>query len=321
MIISRTPFRVSFAGGGTDLSFYYRQFGGCVISMSIDRYIYLSAHPMFFSNEILLKYSKTERPSLVSSIEHNLFREALTHFKVQGIDISVSSDIPSGTGLGSSSAFSVGLCHLLSAYKSEYLTPSQLSELACSLENKTSGQAVGKQDQYASAIGGMNLIHFNPDDSVDYQPLFLSSEVSNLVASCCFLVFVGNSRSAKKTLDEIFSDTKTESIRIKQLTEIKNILVDSLSSIRQNPFHLGEVIKESWNVKKEFASNDEIDQVIDFGLKNGATGGKLLGAGKGGFVLFFVPQDFHRRFLDTFQSARILKMGVDYSGSTIIYSK
>lgn len=321
MIISRTPFRVSLAGGGTDLSLFYRKYGGAVISMSIKKYIYISAHPMFFSDEILLKYSKTERIGKNEEIQHHLFREGLKYFKLDGIDLGVSSDIPSGTGLGSSSAFAVGLCHILSAYKGQYLTPTELAELAFSLENLNSVGVMGKQDQYASSIGGFNLIYFNQDESVDYQPLFKDQDLSQDVAECCYLIYVGDVRSAKDRLNKTFGESKNAKIREKQLQEMYEILLGSLEGLRRDPLLLPDLINKSWEIKRQFASTDKVDELISHGVKKGASAAKLLGAGGGGFVLFYVPRDRRDTFTEAFNGTKILRVEIDYAGSSIIYAR
>jgi len=177
MIISRTPLRVSFVGGGSDLPSYYRNYGGAVLSMSITRYIYLSMHKNFETDGYILKYSKVETPNSRSTIEHRIIREVFESLDIPGVDFNSSADVPSGTGLGSSSCFTVGLISLCNAYLGRYISRAELARKACEVELEKLGEPIGKQDQYGCALGGVNFIRFNPDDSVSTEAIALTQEM------------------------------------------------------------------------------------------------------------------------------------------------
>ena len=322
MIIVRTPFRVSLFGGGTDLPSYYSNVGGMVISMAIDKHIYLTAHPMFESNEILLKYSAIERVSTPSSIQHNIFRKMLEKHQVSGVDISVSSDIPSGTGLGSSSAFTVGLANLLNEYKGLKLSKEQLAAEACEIEINSLNQLIGKQDHYASTFGGFNRIEFLPDESVNVHPITINQEVLTNLNESLILVRVGRTRSAgdllKKQALARASSRNTE----KALDEIYELTKSIENSVFSNLKDLGELLSLSWKLKKESnpsATTQEIDELIGFGISNGALGAKLLGAGGAGFVLFLLPRESVDNFKQVIKHRKILNVGIDFKGSTLVY--
>jgi D-glycero-alpha-D-manno-heptose-7-phosphate kinase len=322
MIIVRTPFRVSLFGGGTDVPSYYSNGGGMVISMAIDKHIYLTAHPMFESSEILLKYSAIERVSTPSNIQHNIFRKMLEQHQVSGVDIGVSSDIPSGTGLGSSSAFTVGLANLLSEYKGFKLSKEQLAAEACEIEITSLNQLIGKQDQYASAFGGFNRIEFLADESVNVHPLVLSDEALLNLNKSLVLVRVGRTRSARNLLEKQALARESSRNTEKALDELYELTKSIDLSVFSNLKELGDLLSLSWKLKKSsnpFATTQEIDELIDFGVSNGALGAKLLGAGGAGFVLFLVPCESADKFRQVFKNRKTLKIEIDFEGSKLIY--
>lgn len=320
MLISQTPFRVSFAGGGTDVSDFYRNNnGGCVISMAINKYIYLSIHPMFQTSDSLIKYSKIEKVTALREISHPIVREALLKYNIKGIDLSVSSDIPAGTGLGSSSAFAVAICQILSAYKGIFVNKTSLAEEAAEIEIKRVGERIGKQDHYAAAFGGFNIIRFNPDGSTHVEPVFADPQIADEIARNCFLVKFGASRSASAVLSASLGTNSINSNKVSLLNAIKESAHEGLPYLRRDPLHIAELIRQNWELKKVLSENTLVDEFISLGISKGATAGKLLGAGNSGFVLFFVPSTTRSVFTDYFGSQAI-SLSIDYRGSSIIYA-
>lgn len=325
MIITRTPFRVSFLGGGTDLPWFYEEETGAVISTAIDKYMYLSAHPLFSSENILLKYSTTEYVSRPQDLKHPIAREVLSRELLNGIDISVTADVPSGSGLGSSSAFTVGMEHLVAAYKNRFASQEELATRACNIEIDILKEPIGKQDQYASAYGGLNLYLFQRDGTVDVRPLNLSPENWDFLAKSMVLVRVGTgSRSASKILGEQAQSSKKGTKQFNALKDLRDLTVASFSTISNDIRELPRILNASWELKKisnPNASNQEIDELISKGKSLGASGSKLLGAGSSGFVLFIVEPEMRQNFIERLSGRNCLAIRPDRTGSTVIYSK
>lgn len=323
MYIVRTPFRVSFLGGGTDISWFYERNGGAVLSTSINRYMYLSGHPMFDSNETLLKYSKTELVSDVSQLDHPIARTILSMEQINGYDISVSADIPSGSGLGSSSAFTVALGHLAARIKNSWPTKAELAELACEVEINRLSEPIGKQDQYASSFGGVNSIVFSPDGSTDVTPLSLDHAAVAWLESSLVLVRVGGgTRSASELLlqqkEEAFGDAK----KFESLEKLHELTMEATTEVQKDITSLSEYLQRGWELKKassKSATSVEIDELISYGLGNGALGAKMLGAGKSGFVLFLVDPIQRQEFESKFEVGKIHSVKPEYFGSTLIH--
>ncbi|HEX2393790.1 MAG TPA: GHMP kinase, partial [Bacteroidales bacterium] len=203
MIITRTPFRISFVGGGSDMETFYSRYPGAVLSTSINKFMYISSHRFFFPGQIRVKYSETETVDSIEELKHPILRETMRLTGVtQGIEISSIADIPAGTGMGSSSSFTVGLLHCLHAVKRQYVTHEQLASEACRIEIEIIGEPIGKQDQYAAAYGGLNIIHFKPDGSVFVEPLFIKSEVYNKLQENLVMLYTGSQRKASDILSE-----------------------------------------------------------------------------------------------------------------------
>lgn len=322
MIIVRTPLRVSFFGGGTDIPSFYLQNDGMVISAAINRYIYLSAHPMFESDEILLKYSTVEKVKNVQDIKHNIFRELLIKHQITGVDIGVSSDIPSGTGLGSSSSFTVGLSKLISIYSGRNLSKAEIATEACEIEIESLKQLIGKQDQYAAAYGGLNRIHFLRDESVTVNPLNLDVQTVQVLNESMYLVRIGKTRSAGEMLNKQASVNNQNGKSDKALGKLLELAREIDDSVFKDLGILGDRLNESWRLKKEsntFASSQDIDELIGLGLSNGALGAKLLGAGGAGFILFIVPIESREKFLSSLTTRKLLNVHIDFEGSKLIY--
>lgn len=326
MIITRTPFRVSFLGGGSDIPWFYENYGGgAVISTAINQYMYLTAHPMFDSSDVLLKYSTIEKVAEVSELKHPIAREVLSMFRARGLDISVTADIPAGTGLGSSSAFTVGLLQMISSLEGKFLTKHELAELACEIEIGKLGEPIGKQDQYASAVGGVNLHLFQADGTVESLPLVLTPESRNWLNSSMLLVRVDSTtRSASAVLLEQSQQAKARPEIHKSLVELRDLTLAAFPELQRDIKTLGSLMNESWDLKKKSspgATNATIDDLIDLGLRNGALGAKLLGAGKGGFVLFIVEPEQQSKFIDALGIRKVFSIKTDDQGSAVVYFK
>lgn len=322
MIISRTPFRISFAGGGSDLASYYNTDEGAVLSTTINKYIYIAIHPYFESNKIQLKYSKTELVDTVGNIQHPLLREIIKKCNLTGIDINSIADIPAGTGLGSSSSFTVGVLNAAYAYQEKIITPECLSKQACEIEIDKLGSPIGKQDQYAAAYGGLNFIKFFADGSVDVQKIIMNSQSRESLNKNLIMIYTGDNRAANSILNVQNKNYASSKYRVIQKDivglayELKKILESD------NIDEFGVILREGWNLKKRMAegiSNSNIETIYKKGLSAGATGGKLLGAGGGGFILFYCPQNTQDEFRKEMSQLRELEFNFDSQGSKIIY--
>lgn len=322
MIITRTPLRVSFAGGGSDLRDFYIRFGGAVLSVSIDKFIYLSMHPYFSEDGYLLKYSKSEQRDSLEQIEHNIIREVFRRYAIKGVDFNSSADIPSGTGLGSSSAFTAGLIHLCNAYNETYMSREAMAEQAAHLEIDVLGEPIGKQDQYACACGGLNFIQFNQDDTVLVEKLRLPSEGSRRLEGNLLLFYTGKSRSAGSILarqkEDIHSPRSMENLQ--RMTDLAVTLREEL--LHNNIDAMGDILHEGWMRKKELASgitDEAINTWYETARQNGAIGGKLLGAGGGGFLLFYVKEENHTRVRKALSMLRETPFRFDNQGTSLIH--
>lgn len=322
MIITRTPFRISFAGGGSDLSSFYRREAGAVLSTTINKYMYLVIHPFFNKEMIQLKYSQTEIVNNISDIAHPIFRTVLNQYNLTGIDINSIADVPAGTGLGSSSAFTVGLLNAIRAYIGKYSSAEKLASLACDIEINKLGSPIGKQDQYAAAYGGLNFISFNPDESTRVEKLIMSEEKKNQLDENLILVYVGGEHSANEILNEqsaAFSNEdkfRTQKEMVKLAYSLKDVLCNN------NIDDFGRILHEGWLLKRSLTngiSNNNIDYIYDKGIKAGALGGKLLGAGGAGFILFYCPIEHQENFRRQMSEHVEMPFNFDNSGSQIIY--
>ena len=322
MIITQSPLRMSFAGGGSDLPCFYRRFGGAVVTTTIDKYVYLNVNEKF-DHRIRLSYSKTEDVATPDEIEHPIVRAALKKLNIPGgLEITSIADIPSrGTGLGSSSSFTVGLLLALHAYQSTYISPADLAEESCSVEIDLCGERIGKQDQYAAAFGGLNLIRFEPDDRVTVEPLLCPHDTLFELESSLLVFYTGNTRQASSILNEqsrsAESDGKTQQLLLR-MVELAGLLRTELN--RGNVSALGEILDEGWCLKRELhplISNPNIESWYRAAKHAGARGGKLLGAGGGGFLLFFAPQERHSE-LEQALGLRRVHFSLERSGSRVL---
>jgi len=320
MIITRTPFRVSFAGGGTDLKEFYSQNGyGAVVSAAINKYMYIVIHP-YFHDKIRLKYSKTEDVENIDEIQHPIIRECLKKVQIErGIEIASFADIPAGTGLGSSSSFTVGLLNALYAYKGKVISKKRLAEEACQIEIDILGEPIGKQDQYATAYGNLNYIRFNRDETVDVSLVFLNETSREKLESRVALYYVGGKRSSRDILSEQKRNMSLEDkyLNLKKMLVITEELKDAL--YEEKIGDVGVILHKGWLYKKELANsitNERIDALYEKALKFGADGGKLLGAGGTGFLLIY--SDNHEN-LKRQLSCKTIRFNIDREGSRIIF--
>jgi D-glycero-alpha-D-manno-heptose-7-phosphate kinase len=324
MQISRSPLRVSFIGGGTDIPWYFEKYGGCVLSMAIDKHIYITGRPMFEDDSYLLKYSKLESVKSLGEIEHPIIREVMRQFEIKSMDIGVSSDFPAGTGMGSSSAFTVGLIRLASNFIGRQMTVHEVADLACKIEIEILGEPIGKQDQYASAFGGFNFIKFEKEGGVEVKDISLSKPSLEWLNSSLHLVPIGQSRSAGRILFGQAKRALDDREMLNGLHALRELAEDSFSKVATNPNYLSNILNLSWKLKIQSnpdVTNDVIGQLIELGLRNGAEGAKLLGAGGSGFVLFIVPKENLENFKKTLiaKSFRVIPIQLDQSGSIILY--
>lgn len=323
MIITRTPFRMSFAGGGSDLKEYYLAYGGSVLSVSINRYIYLSMHPYFNDTKFLLKYSQIEIVDKCEKINHRIIKQILTDYRICGIDFNSSADIPSGTGLGSSSAFTVGMILLCNTYTGKFMNNEDIAEYACEIEINKLNEPIGKQDQYACAVGGLNFIKFNQDESVFVEKIILPKNKISELDDNLLLFYLGSTRSASKILSEQKNNTLTDTKKINNLHKMVKLSLELKHELQHSNIDaVGEILHAGWMYKKELASlisNDEIDHFYEVALKAGSTGGKLLGAGGSGFLLLYTPKEKQHSVRTALSSLKELKFNFSYEGSKVIY--
>lgn len=321
MIITRTPFRISFAGGGSDIASFYEKHGGCVLSTSINKYMYISVHPSFELQDTVLKYSETEIVKDISDIQHKYFRSVLDMLRINGVEIVSTADIPAGTGLGSSSSFTVGLLHSLYSYKGKFVSKEKLAGKACEIEIGILKNPIGKQDQYAAAYGGLNFYSFNKDGSVFVEPIIMKPEMLQKLENNLMMFYTGKVHSASAILAE---QSKNITEGDKELNQLK--MCDLARELREELQHnnvdaMGEILYEGWKLKKTLAtgiSNPFVDEMYELAIRKGALGGKLLGAGGGGFLLFYVPEK-RQQEVRTALNLTQMPMSFDRQGSSVIY--
>jgi len=323
MIISQTPLRMSFAGGGSDLPAFYRRHGGAVVSTGIDKYVYVTVNKKF-DDSIRVSYSRTEEVKRVADLEHKIVRAAMSKVGIEGgIEITSIADIPSrGTGLGSSSSFTVGLLHALHAYQGQYVSPDHLGQESCHVEIDLCLERIGKQDQYAAAFGGLNMIRFNPDDTVTVDPVICRKDFLQSLEASIICFYTGHTRSASAILalqsQQMEADNGHRAVMCR-MVQLAFALRDELQSNNLESF--GEILHENWTLKKSLTdgiSGSEIDDWYQRARRAGAAGGKLLGAGGGGFMMFFAPPDRHADIEKALPELRRFDVTFDARGSRII---
>jgi D-glycero-alpha-D-manno-heptose-7-phosphate kinase len=321
VIISRTPFRISFAGGGTDLRAFYQHEPGAVTSTAINKYMYITVNKRF-DHTVRVSYSKTEIVETAAEVQHPLVREALKKAGVlNGIEVTSISDIPAGTGIGSSSSFTVGLLNSLYAYTGTYAPPERLAAEACQIEIDLVGEPIGKQDQYIAAYGGFQHIRFNPDETVFVDPIVCPKQLKDALSGRLMLFYTGVTRSASEILTEQRKETGNKLDFLRRMRdladEIRRVLVHG------RPLdEFGRLLHEGWMLKRDLASgitNEQVDTAYESARKAGALGGKLLGAGGGGFLLLYVPEARQAGVRQALGDLRQVEFGLEPQGTKIVH--
>jgi D-glycero-alpha-D-manno-heptose-7-phosphate kinase len=326
MIITRSPLRITLGGGGTDLPSYYREHGGFLIAAAIDKYVYVTVMRPFTPG-IFLKYSKLEHVDEINEVQHPIIREAIrmVGFRTPQIEITTLADIPAGTGLGSSGSFTTALVKALHAHRRQLLHPAELAELACEIEIKRLCEPIGKQDQYIAAYGGVTCFTFHPDEKVDAEPLRSSIDTLLNLEDNLLLFFTGFSRSAADILaDQKARTERADADMLANLHDVKELGLRSKRALEKGDTEVfGEIMHEQWLQKKRRSggmSNAKIDEWYELGKANGAIGGKLVGAGGGGFLMFYVED--HRRLRKAMAKAGLeeVRFRFDFEGTKVLFS-
>jgi len=320
MIISRTPFRISLAGGGTDLAEFYRGHAGAVVTTAIDKYMYITVN-RYFDDSIILKYRRTELVPSVDMVRHPILRECLRKVGItKGIEITSMADVVGGTGLGSSSSFTVGVLHALHAYLGEFCTAERLAQEACEVEISRLKEPIGKQDQYIAAYGGFKYLEFLSDESVRVDPLICPIKTWVQLSRRLILLYSGVTRKAGPLLRKARAKFRSNEAVLRRMRDLAEFarrelqlgMVDSL----------GELLHEGWTLKRGLAdgiSNPSIDRAYELARRHGASGGKILGAGGGGFLLLFCPPARRSAVLGALRGWREIPFHFEPEGSKIIY--
>ncbi len=325
MIITISPLRISLGGGGTDLPSYYRDHTGFVIAAAINKYVYITLHETF-AEEIIVKYSKMEVVQSPDEIKHPIVREALKLVGVNGhphLEITSMSDIPAGTGLGSSGSFTTALLRALHCLRRHSVPAREIADQACHIELDLLGEPIGKQDQYIAAIGGLTCFTYHPDGRVDFEPLRLSQETLNTLEDNLILFFTGFTRSASEILkDQDARSRQKDAGMLDNLHFIKQIAFDSKAAMEAGDLRrFAALMHEHWEHKKRRTkgmSNSQIDSYYELGRTNGALGGKLIGAGGGGFLMFYTEDKTRLRHVMTQAGLREVRFRFDFGGSQVL---
>jgi D-glycero-alpha-D-manno-heptose-7-phosphate kinase len=323
MIISQTPFRISFFGGGTDYKPYYEQYGGAVLSATIDKYCYITLRtlPPFFTYKTRVSYSKLEEVNNVDEIDHPSVKACIRYMNLDSMSVIYDADLPARTGLGSSSSFTVGLLHAMHALKGEFIDKISLGKEAFHIEYDIIHENVGSQDQMAAACGGLNIMEFSADD-VLVRPVVIPPERRKLLNEHLLLVYSGISRFASKVAEEQIKNTPHKTQELKQMHDMvyegEKILVS-----REDITDFGRLLHESWKLKRSLTnkiSSDVIDDIYSRALQYGAIGGKLLGAGGGGFILLFVSPEKKKNLIEKLSLMHV-PFEFENGGSRVIFYK
>jgi D-glycero-alpha-D-manno-heptose-7-phosphate kinase len=326
MIIARSPLRISLGGGGTDLPSYYEQYGGFLIAAAIDKYVYITAHNTF-GQDLIVKYSKLERVESAAQLEHPIFREAFGLLGMDGkaLELTSMADIPAGTGLGSSGSFTTALLKALHALKRNLVHPAELAEQACDIELNRLKEPIGKQDQYIAAYGGITCFRFNPGGKVEAWPLKITEETRYNLEDNLLLFFTGYSRSASNILKEQDQKSKqADKSMIENLHFVKELGFQSQKALESgNLEEFARLMDVHWQRKKQRSgnmSNPKINEWYDLAMANGAAGGKLIGAGGGGFLMFYATDKGRLRHAMRKAGLQEVRFGFDFEGSKLVIS-
>jgi D-glycero-alpha-D-manno-heptose-7-phosphate kinase len=324
MIITRSPLRISLGGGGTDLPSYYREHGGFVISAAIDKYVYITLHSTFVQ-EISLKYSKMELVQSAAEIQHPIVREALRQFGMESphLEITSMADIPSGTGLGSSGSFTCALLRALHSLNKSFVSRTELAEQACHIEIDLLGEPVGKQDQYIASFGGITCFQIAPDGEVTAEPLRIPPQAMHTLEDNLMLFFTGFTRSASQILADQDRRSKShDASMLDNLHYVKQLGVDSRQALERGDLRVfAEIMHVHWEHKKKRSagmSNPLIDGYYTLGRENGALGGKVIGAGGGGFLMFYTEDKTRLREVMCAAGLREVRVRFDFAGTTVV---
>mgnify|MGYP000724036146 CR=1 FL=1 len=324
MLLSKTPLRMSWVGGGSDLPAFYKEEPGAVLSTAINKYVYIALNEKF-DGKIRLNYSRTEEVDSVDNIEHPLFKQSLLLTKSdEGLEIASMADIPSGgSGLGSSSSFTVGLLNVLYKKKGINCSSQRLAEEACEIELIKCREPIGKQDQYAAAFGGINLIKFLPDDTVLVDPIKCSNQFQKIIEDYTLVFYTGKTRSASNILAQQSLDLRNNDKK-NILRKMVKLVYDLKNEIEnESVLNFGQILHENWKLKSQITSgitNFEIDEIYNIGKSNGAIGGKLLGAGNGGFMMFFAPPKTHSLIRQKLYNFKNVDFKIEKNGSQIVFN-
>jgi D-glycero-alpha-D-manno-heptose-7-phosphate kinase len=325
MIITRSPLRVTLGGGGTDLPSYYEQHGGFLIAAAIDRYVYITIHDTF-QQEFIIKYSRLERVNSIGAIEHPIIRESLKLTEIEengSLEVTSMADIPAGTGLGSSGSFTTALLKALHAHQRHLIHPQELAEQACDIEINRLGEPVGKQDQYIAAFGGITCFEFGTDGKVRAWPLRISEEMRYNLEDNLLLFFTGYSRSASTVLKEQNDRSKTmDPDMLANLHFVKELAVESQQALEAgNLKEFARLMNVHWQNKKKRSnnmSNSHINDLYEVAMANGALGGKLIGAGGGGFLMFYSEEKTRLRHVMREQGLKEVRFKFDFEGTKLL---
>lgn len=324
MIVTRSPLRISLGGGGTDLPSYYSEHGGFLIAGAIDKYVYITLHHTFV-DELIIKYSKLERVNKITDIEHPIIREALLYVGIEAphLEITSMADIPAGTGLGSSGSFTTALLKALHTLKKNLVHPQQLAEQACSIELDLLKEPVGKQDQYIAAYGGLTCFNFHPDGKVEAWPLKIDIETLYNLEDNLLLFFTGYSRTASSILQEQDDKSKQQNNKmLDNLHFIKDLGMKSKDALESgNLLTFADLMNLHWEYKKQRStnmSNNIIDDWYKLAMKNGALGGKMIGAGGGGFLMFYAEDKMKLRHTLREAGMTEVRFKFDFLGTQVV---
>jgi D-glycero-alpha-D-manno-heptose-7-phosphate kinase len=325
MIITRSPLRITLGGGGTDLPSYYETYGGFLIAAAIDRYVYITLHDTF-QQEFIIKYSRLERVNTISTIEHPIIRESLRLTEIDeagSLELTSMADIPAGTGLGSSGSFTTALLKALHAHQKNLIHPAELAEQACHIEIDRLGEPIGKQDQYIAAYGGLTCLEFGKDGKVRAWPLRIPEDKRYDLEDNLLLFFTGYSRSASVVLKEQNDRSKTmDQDMLANLHFVKELAVESQQALEGgNLKEFARLMNVHWQNKKKRSnnmSNLHINELYDYALANGAMGGKLIGAGGGGFLMFYTEEKTRLRHAMREQGLKEVRFKFDFEGTKLL---
>lgn len=324
MIITRSPLRVSLGGGGTDLPSYYTEHGGFLVAAAIDKYVYITLHQTFIT-ELIVKYSKLERVADASMLEHPIIREAFALLGMRGNSLELTSmaDIPGGTGLGSSGSFTTALLRVLNAHRKTLISPAEIAEMACDIEINKLGEPIGKQDQYIAAVGGITAFTFHKDGRVEYRPCKISEETLFNLEDNLLLFFTGYSRSASAILKDQNEKSKSnDTAMLDNLHFTKELGYKSLDCLETgNLEEFARLMDVHWQRKKARSSgmsNAHINEWYDHAMQNGALGGKIIGAGGGGFLMFYAGDKTRLRHAMREKGLQEVRFRFDFEGTKVV---